>query len=136
LRILVTGPSCSGKTTYCRALAGRRIVELDSQPSLEGLLSAPEDEALLFEGIPSGSDSEMANFVSRMDLILLLTTSFEARLQRMLARDGPAGLGRFLYNEFAWRSFVAGLFEGNARVWRVSEKELPDDPFQGFATDP
>lgn len=73
----------------------------------------------------------MAKLVARMDRVIILATPFGLRLQRMLARDGPGGLGRFLYNEFAWRRFVTCLFEDHPHVAWLEESELPEDPFGG-----
>lgn len=131
MKILVTGPSCSGKTAYVRSLPkNHKLIELDLYESAADVLAlAQGSESLLFEGLPSGTDQQMADIVACMDLILVLDAPFAIRFQRMIDRDGPESLGRFLFNEFAWHRYLMPLFEGNPKARFVREEELPKDPF-------
>lgn len=131
MKILVTGPSCSGKTAYVRSLANHsKLVELDLYESAPDVLAlARSSESLLFEGLPSGTDRQMAEIVAGMDLILVLDTPFAVRLRRMIDRDGPESLGRFLFNEFAWHRYLVPLLEAHPRARFVREEDLPGDPF-------
>ncbi len=131
MKILVTGPSCSGKTAYVRTLAkNHKLVELDLYESAADVVAlATSNEPLLFEGLPSGTDQQMAEIVAAMDLILVLDTPFSIRFRRMIDRDGPESLGRFLFNEFAWHRYLVPLLEGQPRARFVREEELPGDPF-------
>jgi len=142
LRVLATGPSCSGKTALGRACRGCRLVELDLSPTVEPWIPAAPESVLapepapapapgrvLFEGIPSGSDAVMAAFIASMDRIVLLDPPFDVRLERMIRRDGPAALGRFLYNEFAWHRYVLPLLADHRELWRVQGSEAGIDPF-------
>jgi hypothetical protein len=118
LKTLITGPSCSGKTTLGRSLIGCRLVELDR---LDGAAFEEGNGGdCMLEGIPSGSEEEIRRLLASMDQILWLQVPFGMRLHRMIERDGPAALGRFLYNEFAWNRYLAPLLEGNRKVRRLS----------------
>lgn len=124
MKSLITGPSCSGKTTLARSLSGCRLVELDRlRSAAESASRVPLGEDCVLEGIPSGSEEEIRLFLGGMDHILWLEVPFATRLQRMIYRDGPSALGRFLYNEFAWNRFLAPLLEGNRNVRRLSPEE-------------
>ncbi len=118
MKTLITGPSCSGKTTLGRSLTGCRLVELDRLDSAAFLEGNGGD--CILEGIPSGSEEEIRRLLGSMDQILWLQLPFGTRLQRMIDRDGPSALGRFLYNEFAWNRYLVPLLEGNRKVRRIS----------------
>ena len=51
-----------------------------------------------------------------MDLVVQLNVPFEVRLRRMIERDGPEAMGRFLYNEFAWHEYLTGMLAHARRV--------------------
>ncbi len=125
LRVLITGPSCAGKTTVGRAQARGAVIHLDQVESVDALLERLDDNAedCVFEGMPSGSDEGIAVFRDRMDQVMVLDEPFATRLERALERDGPRALGRFLYNEFAWRTYLAGLFATGTNIRHLSAEE-------------
>lgn len=130
MNVLVTGPSCAGKTTYCRSRTGCRLVELDLLPPV-GELEIPADgaERCLFEGLPSGSDKEIAGFAAAMDRVFVLDTAFDERLRRIIEKDGPLAFGCFLYNEYAWRTYLLPIFGRLPQTRTLAAGDLPDDPF-------
>ena len=109
-------------TRYGRTRDGRSVL-LDRLESVTSSQDWSEGNCF-FEGIPSGSEEEIRLFLEEMDQILWLQVPFGTRLQRMIDRDGPAALGRFLYNEFAWNRYLVPLLEGNRRVRRVSPLQI------------
>ena len=127
MRLLLTGPSCSGKTTICRANQHGRRIHLDQVGPVDDWIdSLDAHEHVVFEGLPSGSDQGIAAFRDHMDQVIVLAVPFGIRLARMIARDGPEGLGRFLYNEFAWNTYLAASFAASTRVVHLPPEQAHD----------
>ena len=113
--IIVTGPSCSGKTSFARNWSKSRLVQLDTYTTLECLahaladLDVAENQTIILEGVVSGTPSDAIDLIGRADCVIVLKAGFFARLGRAVRRDGPQCLARFLWNEFAWHRYCKPL---------------------------
>jgi hypothetical protein len=118
MRVLITGPSCAGKTAFAAALAGDLVHHLDRGCGKPGAQSREVTGAVVFEGLVSDSGADPA-LVETIDLVLVLEASLVVRLARCLRRDGVAGVPRWLRNEWGWRRFGWRQLRSFRRVRRV-----------------
>lgn len=123
MRILLTGPSCAGKTCMSEQFSSALIVHLDEA---EGERFRPESGQegrqpglVIYEGMPSGSNSAVKKFLGEMDAVLLLEPAASVRLLRCWRRDGWRHIFRWLYNEWCWRVFCRPLIKEHHNVRRI-----------------
>ena len=82
MRLLITGPSCSGKTHFAHNWSEREVVRLDHYGSVREIGHLKTQRNVIFEGILSGEDSEVVDFLSTLDCVILLRASMHQRLKR------------------------------------------------------
>jgi uridine kinase len=122
--VLITGASCSGKTSFARSLSATRPYQLDLYDGVEALLPELEtrhtdaEQSVVIEGLLSGSVSASRELIGKCDCVIVLQTPIAIRLLRSLRRDGVSGWARFIRNEFAWSQYCAPLL-------RLSETTVP-----------
>lgn len=129
MKILLTGPSCAGKTTLACQLPVSKVVHLDSYK--DGTLirdTSSEvrlEQVLVYEGIVSGSEFSARGFLDLMNLVLLLEPPLPSRFLWCISRDGAMGTFRWVYNEFCWWFFARSLVLRHPHVLRVSWESHP-----------
>ena len=135
MRILLTGPSCSGKTCLARQFPAWIVQHLNKEGTAAYPAEGTDDreQVTIYEGISCGTAASVGEFLKRMDIVLVLNAPVLARLRRCLARDGMRGLSRWVYNEFCWRRYcragsiqtsrLSGMLVG-ALVLRSSESDF------------
>jgi hypothetical protein len=126
MKILLTGPSCAGKTDLAKQFPADVLIHLDQLHHEQLKLdSRPENykfSIILYEGIPSGSDSSVKKFLGEMDAVLLLEPAGPVRLLRCWRRDGWRNVLRWLYNEICWRALCRPLVRSHHNVRRIRWK--------------
>ena len=107
--ILITGPSCSGKTSFSRLWSDVDRIHLDRKPAdlVCRLRQARQQEGpTIVEGLLDGGPGAIRTIVESVDCVIVLTDALSRRLVRAVRRDGLLGVPYFLYNEFCWRTYV------------------------------
>lgn len=125
MRIFITGPSCSGKTTFASRFDGVTVISLDSaSKSMKGILHLlPNDKSdiVIIEGLPFGKSDTAREFLELCDLVFLLDVPFYTRIYRSYKRDGLGGFPRWLYNEVSWLLFCRSLIASCSTVTHFAD---------------
>ena len=131
--VFVAGPSCSGKTRLARQWQGVACVHLDKHEGPVQRLAAEfkaRDETAIFEGMLSGRRQDIEALLELMDALIVLDAPLPQRMGRVVRRDGPSSLPRFLRNEFYWHAHNRPiLFQGKYdAIRRVTQWEYASPP--------
>jgi uridine kinase len=128
MKVLLTGPSCAGKTNLAKQLSVAFVLHLDSTNDakciLEPRLGGRGDNTILYEGMLSGSVSSSKAFLDEMDVVLLLEPAAFTRLMRCWQRDGWQHTLRWLRNEWYWRTFCRPLVVQHRNLLRIRWEPL------------
>ncbi len=130
MNILLTGPSCAGKTSLAKQFNAKVTIELDMYTDVCSLPNQHkpckgQNETVVYEGIVCGPDRAVKDFIKSMDAVFIVTANPIVRFLRCTYRDGYLGVPRWLFNELCWWRFCRPLVLQHEQVrmliWEPAE---------------